>query len=1489
MADATATIRIDVNTSGGEANVRRLNQELNNTTRIAAGGGAANDNYRSSIDRLTNSFGGAASASNLFGVSSDRLRGIIGAIAFGTATAGVLAFTGAMTEATKVASEYQDVMAKISTNVDTATFNMKGLSEGILAQSKAFGGMPTAQAEAAYDIISAGADTAEQAVTTLTAANKLAVGGITTVGVAADGLTSVLNAYAARGLTASQASDAMFISARDGKTTIDQLSSSVGKVAPLAATMGVSFDEVTGALAVLTKGGIDTAESVTGVRAILSSLSKPSEEAKKAAKSIGLEWNVAALQAKGLRGVLQDMAEKTGGSASKMAVLLGGVESLVPALALTSNKGAEFAKTMEHMASKAGATEEAVKKMLDGSPSAQRERAVAALNVELVKMGSTLATATTPAFKFLADNMSTIVTLVEVALIPLTMRLILLWGTTAVQAIVTLAATAAMRFASMAAAQGVLAASTATLSAGFAGLMSLVGGGLVLGLAAAAYSIYTLAQNSAAANATVNDLAAASGKTATHTADAGNMSLMAARGVSTFGGEAGKAAEQLWGMASAARKAAIDVAKLNVVKASANFRTANEMTDRGFWKAQDKDNQIINSSSSSLGEKAGAIGNQTQRAWNKLWAPAQSRVQAAKAEAYKQLQASYQDLLKATGKEENYIPRTGATTVDKPFADKSDKARGAGGGQNEAERRLKQETEFWQKLNDEVDAAKLFGIEQQKITKEQELHKILARDLTVAEKARVDTAVLDLANAKAVTDLKSSAFELGNKTLVLQQRAIGLTEEETAVQDALDAKKLAALNAGVNLQDAAYQAELKTYEVAVRSNVALEKRNELLRQATDLAKKYSASFAAQADMAQLEKERAALTTAFAQGGLRDALGKPISDTVFASIMAGVNAAATEIKNRPLEVVSSYAGSGSYAAQLSAISKENASYETAKTAISASGLDEASQKRLSADVERAHAAGMTKASRLVANQFVDDMTAGIDELASMFGGAMGDVLNGFTKAFRSIQGNADGSSGLAKMFSGISDKLGQGFQNSNASMLDFGKGIKNLGNPLADLKKAFDPNSGGGGALKGIGTAVGGAVAGLQIGDKIGQLGKALGLKGSETGAKIGGAIGGLTGNPFIAAAASAVGGLISSLFYKPKYGTASITGGSASSVSVTGNKGANKEAAGTAAGSVQSGLADIASKLGGVVGSFSLAIGQFDGKWRVNDSATSKSLNFKNFNSSTLHDFGKDGAEQAIAYAIQKAVEQGAITGLSGYVSNALKDAGAEFAVSLMTSVKNITTELDSMLDPLGGSVREVINPVNDLINQMKKYGATSTETAKLEQYKTEKMKQLLKEQTANFRSILDDLNGNAGGFTALTQLTQEMKQLDGFKATLAAGKAVDQGDYSSLIDKIMTNAQAVYGTNSTDYQSIVSQLRDTTSTAITAVTNAINSASGGSLADPSQAISQQTDTLAGLQSVANDYAAQQVEIMGKVLEGINNLNSNGGNRALNGRLSVSY
>lgn len=312
-----------------------------------------------------------------------------------------------VTQVVSLGREFTTTLAKIKTNVDEATFDMDKLTEAALRQSTAFASTPVKQAEALYDIISAGAETAEEAIDKLTAANKLAVGGITTVGVAADGLTSVLNAYGSKIESAEAAADAMFIAARDGKTTIDALSSSLGRVAPIAAQMGVSFDEVNGVIAALTKGGVSTEESVTGLRAILASVAKPTKEASDMAKQLGLEFNTAALQSKGFQAFLEDVAKKTKGSIPALSQLFGGVEALVPALALTGQAGEDFAKTMENMANKAGSAEAAFQKMAN-SPGFLMDKIMARITEEGTRLGTALLTAVTPALKVLADNMDVV-------------------------------------------------------------------------------------------------------------------------------------------------------------------------------------------------------------------------------------------------------------------------------------------------------------------------------------------------------------------------------------------------------------------------------------------------------------------------------------------------------------------------------------------------------------------------------------------------------------------------------------------------------------------------------------------------------------------------------------------------------------------------------------------------------------------------------------------------------------------------------------------------------------------------------------------------------------------------------------------------------------------------------------------------------------------------------------------------------------------------
>ena len=221
-------------------------------------------------------------------------------------------------QAITAAASFQTAMAEVSTLVDTAVFQIERLEAAILEQSAAYGQNAVAQAQAAYQIISAGASNATEAIELLDAANRLAIGGVTDVATAADGLTSVLNAYGMSASEAADVSDILFVGMRAGKTTIGELSSTLGRVAPLAAQAGVGFDELVASIAALTKGGISTNEAVTGTRAILAAIVRPSSEATQAAERLGIQFNAAALEAQGFAGFMDTLVTATGGSTEQL-------------------------------------------------------------------------------------------------------------------------------------------------------------------------------------------------------------------------------------------------------------------------------------------------------------------------------------------------------------------------------------------------------------------------------------------------------------------------------------------------------------------------------------------------------------------------------------------------------------------------------------------------------------------------------------------------------------------------------------------------------------------------------------------------------------------------------------------------------------------------------------------------------------------------------------------------------------------------------------------------------------------------------------------------------------------------------------------------------------------------------------------------------------------------------------------------------------------
>ena len=326
--------------------------------------------------------------------------------AFQFAAAGAAA--AAFSRLTSEALEFNTALAEVETLVIGTDFNIRALEQSLLDQAAAFGSLPAQQTAAAYDIISAGASSAAEAVEILEASNRLAIGGVTDVGTAANGLTSILNAYGDAVESAADVSDILFVGVRQGKTTIDELSTSIGRVAPLAASAGVGFDELTASVAALTAGGISTREAVTGVRAILASVVRPTTQSAEAAERLGIQFNTAAIEAQGFQGFLEDVIERTGGSTDELAQLFGGVEALVPILALSGEAGENFADTIEAMGDRAGATQEAFDRLAN-SPGFQIDRITSGIVAEFTRLSNQLLNALVPALRFVADNMDELV------------------------------------------------------------------------------------------------------------------------------------------------------------------------------------------------------------------------------------------------------------------------------------------------------------------------------------------------------------------------------------------------------------------------------------------------------------------------------------------------------------------------------------------------------------------------------------------------------------------------------------------------------------------------------------------------------------------------------------------------------------------------------------------------------------------------------------------------------------------------------------------------------------------------------------------------------------------------------------------------------------------------------------------------------------------------------------------------------------------------
>ncbi|MCI9086350.1 MAG: phage tail tape measure protein [Clostridia bacterium] len=318
----------------------------------------------SASDGLKSKLSGVTSSLSSFSSSGKKTSGTMSAIVKGIAgiTAACISLNAAVgfgKSVIELGSAYQDSVAKVSTIADTTVKSISELSSETLALSNATGTAATDINEALYQAISAGADTAH-ATELVGVAVKAAKGGFTDTTTAVDGLTSVLNTYGMATTDAQSLANQFLITQNKGKTSFGELATTIGQVAPVTKSTGVGIDELLSGVASLTANGLSTSSAMTGMKAALSNIIKPTSDAQKMAKELGIDFSTTALQSQGLSGFMKTLAEKTGGNTDKMAKLFGSVEGLNAMLTLTSSGGMKLmGDTMSEMQNNTTALEDA--------------------------------------------------------------------------------------------------------------------------------------------------------------------------------------------------------------------------------------------------------------------------------------------------------------------------------------------------------------------------------------------------------------------------------------------------------------------------------------------------------------------------------------------------------------------------------------------------------------------------------------------------------------------------------------------------------------------------------------------------------------------------------------------------------------------------------------------------------------------------------------------------------------------------------------------------------------------------------------------------------------------------------------------------------------------------------------------------------------------------------------------------------------------------
>ena len=291
----------------------------------------------------------------------------------------------------KMAMDFDDSMSKIVGLVGIGADEVDKMRESVLGLAGETAQAPVQLADAMFVVQSAGLRGAD-AMQALEFAAKAGSAGLGETADVARSVAGALNAYGSDVLSAAEATDIIVATARAGNFETSQFAGALGDVLPFAQAAQASFEDVGGAVALLTRTNGNASKSITQVTALFRAFAAPSRQTQTLLAEVGLSAQDMrdAMAEQGLTGALRTLDEALGGNREQLGLVLGSSEATAAALQVLNADANTLEGTFGTVANSAGLTDEAFDAASETAGFKFRQ-AVQSLQATMITFGDELA------------------------------------------------------------------------------------------------------------------------------------------------------------------------------------------------------------------------------------------------------------------------------------------------------------------------------------------------------------------------------------------------------------------------------------------------------------------------------------------------------------------------------------------------------------------------------------------------------------------------------------------------------------------------------------------------------------------------------------------------------------------------------------------------------------------------------------------------------------------------------------------------------------------------------------------------------------------------------------------------------------------------------------------------------------------------------------------------------------------------------------------